>query len=453
MVVESSGDRSVVTVDGAGLVVAVGNGAAAIRAVADTLTASVTVTVAQRAAGIVVSPESVDLSPNSSKDLDAEVFDANGYPIPGYDFTWSSDDEGVATVSSTGLVTSKQEGTAEITAEAEDTDFKGAASILVERKEITDPREILALLYRTAGGANWTTNTNWLTDEPLGSWHGVTVDGEGRITELRLRYNGLTGEIPRDLGNLKHLKRLDLGRNGLTGTIPLELARLSELDELILFVNNLTGTIPPQLGSLAKLRYLGLSDNSLTGAIPPELGNLGRLNQLRLNNNGLSGSIPVQLGNLGSLWHLILTNNELTGAIPPELGGLSRLSLLYLGGNSLEGSIPAELGNLSRLRALHLDGNDLTGSVPSSLGGLDDLVNMDLSDNDLSGTIPAELAQMDTLLTLDLSFNELNGGDPSGVRRLRAPRVARPLQERPDRRHSGGTRRALGTHAPAPQRQ
>ena len=41
---------------------------------------------------------------------------------------------------------------------------------------------------------------NWLSDAPLGEWHGVITDDDGRVTELNLEPNGLSGEIPPELG-------------------------------------------------------------------------------------------------------------------------------------------------------------------------------------------------------------------------------------------------------------
>ena len=34
-------------------------------------------------------------------------------------------------------------------------------------------RVALEALYRATGGDDWTDNTNWLSDEPLGEWYGV----------------------------------------------------------------------------------------------------------------------------------------------------------------------------------------------------------------------------------------------------------------------------------------
>ena len=436
----SSSDRAVATVDSDGLVTAVDNGSAEITATAGSATATATVEVAQEAAAVKVSPDDTTVVQGETLQLTAGVADANGYPMAGFDFTWSSDDRTVATVNSTGLVAAQEEGSVEMTAEAVGTGITGVASIVVE--PVTEPRDILALLYDRTGGPNWTSKDNWSTDQPLGSWHGVKVDDQGQVTEVRLGGNGLAGTIPRALANLEHLEWLDLSvndltgtippelgdlanleflslaRNGLTGGIPRELGGLANLEELALNINDLTGAIPPELGNLAGLERLTLGDNSLRGAIPPELGNLGSLAGLDLQANGLTGSIPVQFGNLRSLERLVLNRNELTGTIPVQLGSLTELRSLFMAENSLEGAIPPELGNLSRLGNLSLFENDLTGTIPPQLGNLDNLNHMSLYRNDLSGSIPAELGQLDTLLTLSLSYNGLTGAIPPEIGNL-----------------------------------
>ena len=60
-------------------------------------------------------------------------------------------------------------------------------------------RAHLVALYHATGGANWTNNTNWLTTAPIGQWHGVTTDGNGRVTNLDLDDNQLSGTIPTQL--------------------------------------------------------------------------------------------------------------------------------------------------------------------------------------------------------------------------------------------------------------
>ena len=61
---------------------------------------------------------------------------------------------------------------------------------------------MLVELYNATNGANWADNTNWLSDEPIGA-NGTAspTDDEGRVSDLSLGRNGLTGEIPTELGN------------------------------------------------------------------------------------------------------------------------------------------------------------------------------------------------------------------------------------------------------------
>ena len=133
-------------------------------------------------------------------------------------------------------------------------------------------------------GANWLNNRNWLSNGPMGEWHGVTTDSDGRVTHLDLRHNQLTGEIPEELGNLSNLTGLSLGGNQLTGEIPAELGSLANLQWLHLDGNQLSGEIPAELGSLTDLEELFLSGNQLTGCIPVGIAGVANndFNQLGL---------------------------------------------------------------------------------------------------------------------------------------------------------------------------
>ena len=334
-------------------------------------------------------------------------------------------------------------------------------------------REVLVALYNATNGAQWQDNTNWLSDEPLGQWYGVTTDADGRVQWLELSYNDLTGSIPPELENLTNLIVLELSGNQLTGCIPNGLRAIpindlyalklnncsvdapeSESDREVLVAlynatngaqwenntnwlsdkplyqwrgvaidadgrvsslylgyNQLSGSIPPELGNLTHLKWLILFDNQLTGSIPPELGNLTHLKWLILFDNQLTGSIPPELGNLTHLEWLDLDDNQLSGSIPPELGNLTHLESLGLDDNQLTGSIPPELGNLTHLKWLDLARNQLSGSIPPALGNLTHLKWLDLANN-LSGSIPPELGNLTHLESLSLVGNQLTGSIP-----------------------------------------
>ena len=242
---------------------------------------------------------------------------------------------------------------------------------------VTPPMDqaVLIEFYNATNGANWINSTNWNSSEPLHTWHGVTTDGNGRVTALLLSENRLTGSIPSSLGSLTNLESLLLSENQLTGSIPSSLGSLTNLESLWLYNNQLTGSIPSSLGSLTNLESLGLSRNQLTGSIPSSLGSLTNLWLLSLYRNQLTGSIPPSLGSLTNLKELYLFVNQLTGSIPSSLGSLTNLESLLLSENQLTGSIPSSLESLTNLNQLSLSMNQLTGSIPAALCRFEDRIN------------------------------------------------------------------------------
>ena len=90
-------------------------------------------------------------------------------------------------------------------------------------------REALVALYNAKGGENWPRNEKWLSDAPLGEWRGVTTNDDGRVIELNLSLNKLSGELPPELVSLSNLEWLILSINELSGEIPAELGSLANL--------------------------------------------------------------------------------------------------------------------------------------------------------------------------------------------------------------------------------
>ena len=145
-------------------------------------------------------------------------------------------------------------------------------------------REALVALYNSTDGENWSKSFNWLSDAPLGEWQGVRTNDDGRVTDLVLWGNDLSGEIPAELGSLSYLRELYLSENDLSGEIPAELGSLSNLEELYLHINNLSGEIPAELGGLSSLEELYLAGNKLSGCMPSSWED-----QLNLDFSLLSG--------------------------------------------------------------------------------------------------------------------------------------------------------------------
>ena len=274
--------------------------------------------------------------------------------------------------------------------------------------EVTTDHAALVALYHATDGPNWANNGNWLSDRPLGEWHGVTTDGDGHVTALDLRYNRLSGAIPAELSGSTNLQSLQLVGNQLSGPIPAELGSLDNLQGLELGTNQLSGQIPTELASLESLEILSLYQNRLSGPIPAELGNLSNMKILHISDNRLSGPIPAELGRLSNLTDLYLQNNQLSESIPVELGSLSNLTDMHLQNNQLSGPIPAELGSLSNMQYLWLGNNQLSESIPAELGSLSSMEELGLSDNPaISGPLPESFTGLTSLTTLWLYGTEL----------------------------------------------
>ena len=96
-----------------------------------------------------------------------------------------------------------------------------AAGAHAQQGSVATDTAALQALYNSTDGANWTDNTNWTSDMALSTWHGVTTNGDGRVTRLELQENGLNGTLPTELENLTHLESLLLDRNyALMGPLP-----------------------------------------------------------------------------------------------------------------------------------------------------------------------------------------------------------------------------------------
>ena len=331
---------------------------------------------------------------------------------------------------------------------------------------------VLRSVYHSTRGSAWTSSDGWLKPGPLANWYGVEMDSvSGRVSELDLSRNGLSGKLLGNLASLDLLRELRLDGNGQLGgrlwsrmtVLPLrtlsydgtnlctpadpafrtwlrsipshsgtgnECPPLTDRDVLGLLFESTGGrswakhdnwlTDAPLdawhgvvTDASGRVQRLDLSDNGLTGGIPPELGNLANLEELDLRDNGLTGQIPPELGSLVSLRQLDLGSNDgLTGEIPPELGSLASLRQLDLGSNDgLTGQIPPELDNLANLEVLSLSSSGLTGQIPE-LGGLANLRQLDLSSNGLTGQIPPELGDLANLKDLHLNTNGLTGEIP-----------------------------------------
>ncbi len=325
-------------------------------------------------------------------------------------------------------------------------------------------------LYNATGG-NTTWQYNWNLNQNMNTWYGITLNGQGCVTQINLPSAQLSGSLPSSLGNLSYLSKLDLSNNQLTGSIPATLGNLSNLNQLYLDNNQMNGCYDPNLTNLCgqlinsyrvsngnnfdalwdsfcstgsgacainSCRYqdslsLVAIYNSAGGANWSNPWNLNQpmntwsgvtlnanncVRELNLASRGLSGTIAPELGNLSSLEIINFQSNLLSGSIPSSISELDNLTSLNLAQNNLSSSIPSALGTLVNLENLNLQDNSFNSVIPISFGNLINIEYIDLSQNNLTGNIPVNFGNLSNLIEINLQDNLLTGTIPSGLGNL-----------------------------------
>mmetsp|Transcript_31569 Transcript_31569/g.66046 ORF Transcript_31569/g.66046 Transcript_31569/m.66046 type:complete len:559 (+) Transcript_31569:165-1841(+) len=115
-----------------------------------------------------------------------------------------------------------------------------------------DPRFIeryaLSVLYLSNGGCaeEWIDSTNWMSPslDHCDNWFGVKCTLQGRVEEIILKQNFVSGKVPIELSQFGELRALDLSGNAMTGEVPGDLGGLYKLFSLQLQNNMLTGEFP-----------------------------------------------------------------------------------------------------------------------------------------------------------------------------------------------------------------
>ncbi|KAI2495016.1 hypothetical protein MHU86_19491 [Fragilaria crotonensis] len=331
------------------------------------------------------------------------------------------------------------------------------ASQAVIDKKVLD-RLVMAHVFETLGGRDWTERTKWMSSSSVCDWFGISCDGDGNIVMLSLPKNQLQGSLDSRLGLLQNLTTLQLSENDITGSIPLDVWSLPSLENLLLNSNKLSGVISmpsidaptltkidlalnmftgslPSFTKFAKLQHLNVSHMTLTGTLPTDINLLPQLESFDLTGNqDIDGTIPSGLKLLSNLTYFAISDTIVSGSvselvellpdgieylsvaftfigdsIPTSIGRLSKLEHLDLAFLPSEGSIPSELGLCTQLQFLNLAGSFLTGTLPSELGNLSELRTLILYGNqEMSGTVPPEYAKLSKLETFNIDLTKIS---------------------------------------------
>lgn len=303
-------------------------------------------------------------------------------------------------------------------------------------------RYVLALLYFSLGGAEWTYDLDFLTASHECGWFraekgnddleyavGVTCNSKLLVKDIFIVNNNLKGSVPSELQFLQHLEMLSFRHNAITGSIPSELSHLSStLAYLDLSKNSLEGTLSQSIGSLKHLKALGLADNAMDGTLPSGLGDLTHLITLDVENNAFSGNVQTSIGSLTNLKYLYLSSNQFGDELDASfLINLEQLEELKMNNNQFKSNseLPTHFFSHSSLTLLDMSDNELQSSFAPTVGPGNAVVNpplkfLSLKNNQLQSSIPLLIQSLRNLEFLDLSQNSLVGSLPVSLGNMRA---------------------------------
>ncbi|KOY85104.1 hypothetical protein AD998_02100 [bacterium 336/3] len=159
-----------------------------------------------------------------------------------------------------------------------------------------------------------------------GNFHLDLKDTLKKLSKLpKLRFLRITAkELPAEIGLCTQLEKLEIYNSSQYKHYRVPLI------------------LPNEIGNLIHLKHLDLEENHLT-SIPKSIGNLKALCYLALNENKLR-ELPVEICNLENLQELYLFKNRLR-ELPKEFDKLKNLHYLDISENQLE-SIPQKLHSL-----------------------------------------------------------------------------------------------------------
>ena len=430
----SSSNPAVATVE-RGLVTAVSVGTATITANAGGRTANCSVNVTPKeVASLRIDKGSASLNVKEVITLTASIDppDADNKTI-----TWSSSDEGVATVKD-GKVTGVGKGVADITATV------GTMSVSC-KVTVSYPVSSVTIEQKTAeveedGIVKLKVNVETEDPDPDVTWSSndteiATVDKDGNVTGIKVGKTTITAKsgdkqstcevtvvapayVAKERAALIAFYNANngdqWGYNGTNWCSDRPLREWYGIDMTedgkhvsVIWINddNLYGTIPKEIADLTELESLHLiteTEGSGGGPLPAEIGKLKKLKSIYTWRYPITGKLPSSLFNLEQLE--VLSIKHATGmtswTIPNEIANLRNLKELCLFNCNLRGSIPSAIGNLSGLEELDLYLNNLSGTLPASMGGLINLNKIDLANNKLTGPIPTTLTALDNFWKL-----------------------------------------------------
>ncbi len=310
-------------------------------------------------------------------------------------------------------------------------DFTNSSFFSNQNCEVRDSI-ILVDFYYAFAGWNWDDQTRWKLWEPIDSWHGISSNESGCVTEINLENIQLNGFLPPNIKFLDELVSLDLSNCGLIGPLQEGLSQLINLTYLDLSQNQIEGTIPENFANLSNLSFLDLSNNSLSGNLPNNFANYcdievniqnqAGLNTLAYQYDAICSPMCFKANEIDSTMLLAMQGTKnfgwdgstrvctWPGITIDETGRLIK----FIGTELPDDFNFKMLGHFEKLTYIDLTGHDFQ-NYDKSLSLWDNLVNLDtliMANFNFDGALPTVIPLLPKLEFVDISgsriFDTLN---------------------------------------------